>query len=178
MLVLSGGLDTLTTRTDGAIVAEQLGPSACWVKVENTIHVTALADPYGRASGLVREFMRHPRSGRTPWTSCAAASPRSAWSATTCGGLVWSHPATLLGKGNDAGPTGLRLAAVGAAKGRRRHRPVVVPAGVARPRAPRRLVHRRGGHHVKLDLHKIRFVADTLVDGQATWNTGTGQVRA
>ena len=27
-------------------------------------------------------------------------------------------------------------------RGRRRHRPVVVPAGVARPRAPRRLVHR------------------------------------
>src|SRR5918999_1163990 len=45
VLVLSGGLDTLTTWTDGAIVAEQLGPSARWVKVENTIHVTALADP-------------------------------------------------------------------------------------------------------------------------------------
>src|SRR5215218_9703967 len=42
VLVLSGGLDTLTPWTDGAAVAAQLGPSARWVKVENTIHVTAL----------------------------------------------------------------------------------------------------------------------------------------
>src|SRR4029453_6669100 len=60
VLVLSGGLDTLTTWTDGAIVAEQMGPSARWVKVENTIHVTALGDVYGCASGLVREFVQRP----------------------------------------------------------------------------------------------------------------------
>jgi hypothetical protein len=31
---------------------------------------------------------------------------------------------------------------------------------------------------VSLDLHKLRFVADTTVDGTATWNTSTGRVTA
>src|SRR4029453_11655373 len=69
VLVLSGGLDTLTTWTDGAIVAEQLGPSARWVKVENTIHATPLADPYARPSGAGRPVLpvgqareHHPRA--------------------------------------------------------------------------------------------------------------------
>ena len=75
VLVLSGGLDTLTTWTDGAIVAEQLGPSARWVKVENTIHVTALADPYGCASGLVRQFVRQPERLHSMDVSCASRIP-------------------------------------------------------------------------------------------------------
>ncbi|HKO83546.1 MAG TPA: alpha/beta hydrolase, partial [Actinomycetota bacterium] len=75
VLVLSGGLDTLTSWTDGAIVAGQLGPSARWVKVENTVHVTALGDVYGCASGLVREFVRHPERLQTMDTSCASRIP-------------------------------------------------------------------------------------------------------
>src|SRR5215207_4358525 len=74
-LVLSGGLDTLTTWTDGELVAEQLGPSARWVKVENTIHVTALADPVGCASGLVRQFVGHPERLHSMDVSCASRIP-------------------------------------------------------------------------------------------------------
>ena len=91
--------------------------------------------------------------------------------------LSGATPATP-GRGNDAGPTGLRLAAVGAA--------AVGDAIAQWWYLPGSRGHGlRGGWFtvegdtsVKLDLHKIRFVADTLVDGQATWNTGTGQVRA
>jgi pimeloyl-ACP methyl ester carboxylesterase len=177
VLVLSGGLDTLTTWTDGAIVAEQLGPSARWVKVENTIHVTALADPYGCASGLVREFIRHPERLRAMDVSCASRIPEVRVVGEFPRRLSGATPATP-GKGNDAGATGLRLATVGAA--------AVGDAIAQWWYLPGSRGHGlRGGWFtvegdtsVKFDLHKVRFVTDTVADGQATWNTGTGQVRA
>jgi hypothetical protein len=177
VLVLSGGLDTLTTWTDGAIVAEQLGPSARWVKVENTIHVTALADPYGCASGLVRQFVRQPERLHSMDVSCASRIPEVR--------VVGDYPRRLSGatpatprEGNRAGSAGLRLAAVGAA--------AVGDAIAQWWYLPGSRGHGlRGGWFtvegdtsVRLDLHKIRFVADTVVDGRATWNTSTGQVSA
>src|SRR5512132_468815 len=114
VLVLSGGLDTLTPWTGGAVVAAQLGPSARWVKVENTIHVAALADPYGCASGLVRQFVRHPERLHSMDVSCASRIPEVR--------VVGDYPRRLSGatpatprKGNQAGSAGLRLASVGAA---------------------------------------------------------------
>ena len=177
VLVLSGGLDTLTPWNDGAVVAAQLGPSARWVKVENTIHVTALADPYGCASGLVRQFVRRPERLQSMDTSCAHRIPE----VRVVGGfprrLSGTTPATPR-RGNRARATGLRLAAVGAAAvgdavaqwwylpGSRGHGLRGGWFGV------------QGGESVQLDLHKVRFVADATVDGRATWNTGTGLVTA
>jgi pimeloyl-ACP methyl ester carboxylesterase len=177
VLVLSGGLDTLTTWTDGAIVAEQLGPSARWVKVENTIHVTALADPIGCASGLVRQFVRHPEGLHSMDVSCASQMPEVRVVGDYPRRLAGATPATP-GKGNRAGPAGLRLAAVGAA--------AVGDAIAQWWYLPGSRGHGlRGGwftvegdESVRLDLHKVRFVADTVVDGRATWNTGTGRVSA
>jgi hypothetical protein len=114
VLVLSGGLDTLTTWTDGEVVAEQLGPSARWVKVENTAHVTALADPFGCASGLVRRFVAHPERLHAMDASCAARIPEVRAVGEFPRRLAAAGPAKPAG-GNAAGPTGLRLAAVGAA---------------------------------------------------------------
>ena len=177
VLVLSGGLDTLTTWTDGAIVAEQLGPSARWVKVENTIHVTALADPYGCASGLVRQFVRHPERLQTMDVSCASRIPEVRVVGDFPRRLSGATPATAR-KGNQAGAAGLKLATVGAA--------AVGDAIAQWWYLPGSRGHGlRGGWFtlegdvsVKFDLHKVRFVADTTVDGTATWNTGTGQVTA
>ena len=177
VLVLSGGLDTLTTWTDGAIVAEQLGPSARWVKVENTIHVTALADPYGCASGLVRQFVRHPEQLHTMDVSCASRIPEVRVVGDFPRRLSGATPATAR-KGNQAGTAGLKLATVGAA--------AVGDAIAQWWYLPGSRGHGlRGGWFtlegdvsVKFDLHKVRFVADTTVDGTATWNTGTGKVTA
>jgi pimeloyl-ACP methyl ester carboxylesterase len=177
MLVLSGGLDTLTTWTDGAIVAEQMGPSARWVKVENTIHVTALADSYGCASGLVREFVRHPERLQTMDTSCAARIPEVRVVGEFPRRLSGATPATPA-KGNRAGTAGLKLATVGAA--------AVGDAIAQWWYLPGSRGHGlRGGWFttegdtsVSLELHKLRFVADTVVDGAATWNTGSGRVTA
>jgi pimeloyl-ACP methyl ester carboxylesterase len=177
VLVLSGGLDTLTSWTDGAIVAEQMGPSARWVKVENTIHVTALADPYDCASGLVRQFVRHPERLQTMDVSCASRIPEVRVVGEFPRRLSGATPATPR-KGNKAGTAGLKLAAVGAA--------AVGDAIAQWWYLPGSRGHGlRGGWFtvegdasVKLDLHKVRFVADTVVDGTATWNTGTGRVTA
>ena len=177
VLVLSGGLDTLTTWTDGAIVAEQMGPSARWVKVENTIHVTALADPYGCASGLVRQFVRHPERLQTMDVSCASRIPEVRVVGEFPRRLSGATPATP-SKGNKAGTAGLKLAAVGAA--------AVGDAIAQWWYLPGSRGHGlRGGWFtvegdasVKLDLHKVRFVADTVADGTATWNTSTGKVTA
>ena len=175
VLVLSGGLDTLTPWTDSAVVAAQLGPSARWVKVENTIHVTALADPYGCASGLVRGFVRHPERLQSMDMSCASRIPEVR--------AVGEFPRRLSGaipaiprKGNQAKASGLRLAAVGAA--------AVGDAIAQWWYLPGSRGHGlRGGwfdadgdESVQLDLHKVRFVANATVDGRATWNTGTGLV--
>ena len=175
VLVLSGGLDTLTPWTDSAVVAAQLGRSARWVKVENTIHVTALADPYGCASGLVRGFVRHPERLQSMDMSCASRIPEVR--------AVGEFPRRLSGatpaiprKGNQAKASGLRLAAVGAA--------AVGDAIAQWWYLPGSRGHGlRGGwfdadgdESVQLDLHKVRFVANATVDGRATWNTGTGLV--
>jgi pimeloyl-ACP methyl ester carboxylesterase len=177
VLVLSGGLDTLTTWTDGAIVAEQMGSSARWVKVENTVHVTALGDVYGCASGLVREFVRHPERLQTMDVSCASRIPEVR--------VVGEFPRRLSGatsatpaRGNRAGTAGLKLASVGAA--------AVGDAIAQWWYLPGSRGHGlRGGwfttegdESVSLDLHKLRFVADTVVDGTAAWNTSTGRVTA
>jgi hypothetical protein len=91
--------------------------------------------------------------------------------------LSGAAPATP-GKGNKAGTAGLKLAAVGAA--------AVGDAIAQWWYLPGSRGHGlRGGWFtaegdvsVKLDLHKVRFVADTVVDGTATWNTSTGRVSA
>jgi pimeloyl-ACP methyl ester carboxylesterase len=177
VLVLSGGLDTLTSWTDGAVVAEQMGPSARWVKVENTVHVTALGDAHGCASGLVRGFVRHPEQLQSMDVSCAARIPEVRVVGEFPRRLAGAAPATPR-PGNRAGAAGLRLAAVGTA--------AVGDAIAQWWYLPGSRGHGlRGGWFtvdgdeiVKLDLHKVRFVADTTVDGQATWNTASGQVTA
>jgi pimeloyl-ACP methyl ester carboxylesterase len=177
VLVLSGGLDILTTWTDGAVVAGQMGPSARWVKVENTIHVTALADPYGCASGLVRQFVRHPERLHSMDVSCASRIPEVRVVGEFPRRLSGAIPATPR-RGNKAGTTGLRLAAVGAA--------AVGDAIAQWWYLPGSRGHGlRGGWFtvegdasVRLDFHKARFVADTTMDGRAAWNTSTGQVSA
>src|SRR5829696_2388056 len=177
VLVLSGGLDTLTTWTDGAIVAAQVGPSARWVKVENTVHVTALGDVHGCASGLVREFVRHPERLAAMDTSCAGRIPAVRVVGEFPRRLSGATPATPAA-GNRAGTAGLKLAAVGAA--------AVGDAIAQWWYLPGSRGHGlRGGwftadgdESVGLELHRLRFVADTTVDGTAAWNTGTGRVTA
>jgi hypothetical protein len=139
--------------------------------------VTALADPYGCASGLVRQFVRRPDRLQAMDTSCARRIPEVRVVGEFPRRLAGTAPATPR-RGNRAKGTGLRLAAVGAAAvgdaiaqwwylpGSRGHGLRGGWFGV------------EGDQSVQLDLHKVRFVADATVDGRATWNTATGHVSA
>jgi pimeloyl-ACP methyl ester carboxylesterase len=177
VLVLSGGLDTLTSWTDGPIVAEQMGPSARWVKVENTAHVTALGDRYGCASGLVRDFVGHPERLQSMEVSCAARIPEVR--------VVGEFPRRLAGAtpasprpGNQAGPAGLRLAAVGAAAvGDAIFQWWYLPGTVGHGLRGGRFTL-SGDEVVTFRLRRVRFVADAVVDGRAAWNPTTGRVTA
>ena len=141
-------------------MAEQLGPSARWVKVENTIHVTALADPVGCASGLVRQFVHHPERLQTMDTSCASRMPEVRVVGHFPRRLTGATPATPR-KGNQAGSAQWWFLPGSRGHGLRGGWFTV-----------------DGDESVLFDLRKIRFVADTVVNGRATWNTSTGAVSA
>jgi len=177
VLVLSGGLDSLTPWVGGRRVARQMGPSARWVKVENTIHVTALYDPFNCANKLVRQFVQDPGRLRKLDASCAARIPELRAVGTFPRRLADATPAAPA-PGNATNGRGLRLAAVAAATvgdaiARWNYIPDVNGVGL------------RGGSFtatgdplVSFRLRGARFTADTAVDGTATWDTASGRVRA
>ncbi len=178
VLVLSGDLDSLTTPFEGRQTAQDMGSSARWVLVHNDVHINAMDDTYGCASGLVDEFIADPAGLRSMNASCVSHTPEVR--------VLGSFPRTLgqvtaatAGPGNQAGSTGRRLAAVGAA--------VVADAqwnwyyGDG--------VHGfglRGGTEnfsgpaaaTVIKFHRVRWTTDTTVSGHARWNQATGLVRA
>jgi hypothetical protein len=80
--------------------------------------------------------------------------------------------------GNRAGPTGLRLAAVGsAAVGDAIARWWYLPGSKGTGLRGGRFTV-RGDPAVHLRLHGVRFVADATVDSTATWDLDSGKVTA
>jgi hypothetical protein len=110
-------------------------------------------------------------------TSCAGRIPEVRVVGEFPQRLSGATPATPAA-GNRAGTAGLKLAAVGAA--------AVGDAIAQWWYLPGSRGHGlRGGwfttegdESVGLELHRLRFVADTTVDGTAAWNTATGRVTA
>jgi hypothetical protein len=114
VLVLSGDLDSLTTPAEGRQTARDMGPSARWILIRNDTHVNAMDDPVGCASGLVQTFIKDPAALQRMNASCAERTPEVR--------VVGTFPVTLsrvtpaiAGPDDQAGRTGLRLAAAGAA---------------------------------------------------------------
>jgi pimeloyl-ACP methyl ester carboxylesterase len=113
VLVLSGDLDSLTTPAEGAWTAKEMGPSARWILIRNDTHVNAMDDTFGCAQGLVRQFMTAPGKLRELNASCARRTPEVRVLGNFARRLAQMTPATAA-LGNQAGPAGLRLAAVAA----------------------------------------------------------------
>src|SRR6185437_5883060 len=114
VLVLSGDLDSLTTPFEGRQTARDMGPSARWILIHNDTHVNAMDDTFGCASGLVRQFIARPSRLRQLSASCATRTPE----VRVLGGFpekLRQVTAAAAAPGNQAGRTGRRLAAVGAA---------------------------------------------------------------
>ena len=178
VLVLSGDLDSLTTPAEGRQTARDMGPSARWILVRNDTHVNAMDDPVGCASGLVQTFIREPAALMRMNASCAERTPEVRVVGTFPATLSRVTPATARA-GDQAGRTGLRLAAVGAA---------AVGDAVWRwyyGDGVRGWGLRGGtfrftgdGSRIGIRLTRVRWTSDTRVSGTVRWNQVSGRVWA
>jgi len=178
VLVLSGDLDSLTTPFEGREVAKDMGPSARWILIHNDVHINAMDDTFGCASGLVRQFIADPAGLKAMNATCARHTPEVR--------VLGSFPRTLAAvtaagpvAGNRASVTGRRLAAdgtaaVGDAIWNWYYGDGVHGFGL------------RGGTvsfsgpatATVIRFHSVRWTADTAASGHALWNQVTGEVQA
>jgi hypothetical protein len=178
VLVLSGDLDSLTTPFEGRQTARDMGRSARWILIHNDTHVNAMDDTFGCASGLVRQFIARPGRLRQLNASCATRTPEVR--------VLGSFPRTLRQvtaaaavAGNQAGRTGRRLAAVGAAAvgdavWRWYYGDGVKGWGLRGGT----FAFTYPGSRVGIRLHAVRWTTDTRVSGTVSWNQSSGRIRA
>jgi len=174
-IVLSGDLDSLTPATQGAKAAA-LFPAAQHIVLENSFHVTALADPYHCSSNIVRNFVQTLNPGNT---SCASAIPEVRLVPQFALASSELAPAAAL-DGNQGTTVDLQVAAAAA-----------YTAGDALARYwvnySRSGVGLRGGTFsyryqgstIEFDLSSMQWTQDVAVSGTISWNvTGTGAIQA
>jgi pimeloyl-ACP methyl ester carboxylesterase len=75
VLILNGGLDSLTPAAGGAHIARQIGPAARAVVVPNTVHLVALDNPHPCGAHLVRRFVAHPGRLQSMPVGCIHSVP-------------------------------------------------------------------------------------------------------
>lgn len=178
VLVLSGDLDSLTTPAEGRQTAGDMGPSARWILIHNDTHVNAMDDPVGCASGLVQTFIRDPAALKRMNASCAERTPEVRVVGTFPATLSHITPATA-GQADQAGRTGLRLAAVGAAAVGDAVWRWYYGDGVKGWGLRGGTFRFTGdGSRTGIRLTRVRWTSDTRVSGTVRWNQVTGQVRA
>jgi pimeloyl-ACP methyl ester carboxylesterase len=178
VLVLSGDLDSLTTPYEGREVARDMGPSARWILIHNDVHINALDDTFGCASGLVRSFIVAPGKLKSMNASCAARTPEVRVLGSFPGTLSQVRPATPTA-GNEAGASGLRLAADGAAVVGDANWHWYYGDGVSG-------YGLRGGSEqfggppdrTLVTYTKVKWTDDTSVSGHELWDQDSGYVQA
>jgi pimeloyl-ACP methyl ester carboxylesterase len=178
VLILSGSLDSLTPRLDGAtLVARQMGRSARLVTLANLTHVTEQDGNSGCAMSIYQRFVINPGGLAGENTACAArVAPVHA-----TGGyprrLADAIPASPLA-GNRAGRQARRAATVALASvGDEVSRwPLLSGDRDLGLRGGR--VTFSGGTHLKITLRGVRWVRDAVIDGTAIWDQSSGRLTA
>ncbi len=179
VLVMSGTLDSLTPRLDGAtLVASQMGKSARLVTFANLTHVTLQDANDSCPASVYQTFVADPAGLPTQNVSCAAKiAPVH---------TVGSYPLYLAQAaaarrtaGDKAGRQALQAATI-----------AVDAVGDEISRSPYLLnttdLGLRGGSvtlrytatGLAMRLDAVRWVTDATIDGTATWNQATGKVTA
>jgi pimeloyl-ACP methyl ester carboxylesterase len=178
VLILSGGLDSLTPKLHGAtLVARQLGKSARLVTVANLTHVTEEDGNSTCAASIYRRFVADPGDLARQNTSCA---PRVAPIHT-----VGSYPRTLAravaataAPGNHAGRTALRAVTVALASvGDEISRWPLLSGDVDRGLRGGSVTF-SGGNVLRIRLRSVRWVTNATVSGTASWNQASQRVTA
>lgn len=178
VLILSGGLDSLTPRLDGAtLVARQMDRSARLVTLANLTHVTEQDGDNACAESIYRRFVAWPAGLRRENTSCAGrVAPVHSVGAypKRLGDVVPAQPA----RGNRAGRTALRAVTAGlAAVGDEISRWPLLGGDVDRGLRGGR-VHFAGGGTLRIRLTGVRWVGNATIDGTARWRQASGWVTA
>ncbi len=179
VLILSGTLDSLTPKLDGAtLVARQVGPSARLVTVANLTHVTLQDQNDACPASIFRRFVLRPGRLHSENTSCAARVTPVHTVGTYPRLLGQAVPATAT-RGNTAGRAARQAAATGVASvadelsrfplldgdhdlGLRGGAVTFVPG--------------RGTLGVR--LRGVRWVSNATIDGTATFDRRTGRAVA
>ena len=178
VLILSGGLDSLTPRLDGAtLVARQMGRSARLVTLANLTHVTEQDGDNACAESIYRRFVAWPAGLRRENTSCAGrVAPVHAVGAypDRLAGAVPARPA----RGNRAGRTALRAVTVGlAAVGDEISRWPLLGGDVDRGLRGGRVTF-AGSGTLRIRLTGVRWVTNAAINGTASWRQASGWVTA
>ena len=178
VLILSGSLDSLTPRLDGAtLVGRQMGPSARLVTLANLTHVTEQDGNSACAMSIFQRFVRDPGNLRQENTSCAGKVAPIHTVGSYPQRLRDAVPASPL-PGNRAGRQALRAATVALASvGDEVSRwPLLSDDHDLGLRGGR--VSFSGGSDLRITLHGVRWVSNATIDGRAVWDQSSGWVTA
>jgi pimeloyl-ACP methyl ester carboxylesterase len=178
VLILSGSLDSLTPRLDGAtLVARQMGRSARLVTLANLTHVTEQDGDSGCAMSIYQRFVRDPGGLPGENTSCAAQVAPIHTVGSYPRLLAEAIPASPL-PGNQAGRQARRAVTVALASvGDEVSRWPLLSGQRDRGLRGGRVTF-SGGDHLKITLRGVRWVNDAVIDGTAIWDQSSGWVTA
>jgi pimeloyl-ACP methyl ester carboxylesterase len=179
VLVMSGTLDSLTPRLDGAtLVTRQMGRSARLVTFANLTHVTLQDADDSCPASVYQAFVADPAGLATQDVSCAAKIAPVHTVGSYPLRLASATPATPV-TGNKAGRTALQAASVAlAAAGDEISRSADLSASTDPGLRGGRVALSYSGPDLTLTFRAVRWVSDAAIDGTASWNQATGQVTA
>ncbi len=178
VLIMSGTLDSLTPRLDGAtLVAHQIGPSARLVTFANLTHVMLQDQNDACPASIYQAFIRRPSRLHQLNVGCAAR--------VTPVHTVGTYPVRLAGAapararpGNTATPQALRAASVALATvGDEVSRYELLSGNTDRGLRGGK-IRFSGGNVIRIALRSVRWVTDASISGTAWWNQSAGTVSA
>jgi pimeloyl-ACP methyl ester carboxylesterase len=179
VLILSGTLDSLTPKLDGAtLVARQVGPSARLVTVANLTHVTLQDQNDACPASIYRRFVLRPSRLHSENTSCAARVTPVHTVGTYPRLLARAVPATSA-RGNTAGRAARQAAAIGVASvADELSRFPLLDGDKDLGLRGGRVTFGAGPGPLIVRLRAVRWVSDATIDGSAAFDRRTGQVVA
>lgn len=181
VLVMNGELDSWTSASFKPQLLHQLGPSARFVELPNSVHTSPEGDSTSTASTacgdrILRAFIRAPHHLATLNTSCTRSIPPLHTPGVFPVRLKDSPAATVTS--GSAGLPARRAAVVAAQAVGDATMQFYVDENAAGPglRGGRFVGH--GDTVIRFRLQNDHWVRDAAVWGTATWNEVTGTVRA